>query len=120
MTVAAHLAHLALQNGALRQGAVIGILVFNLGNPHYRRPYWPIVIKRLLVNVVEEGAQRVKIMLRGRIELMVVTYRTTNRKAHERGAECLSALARNVDTQLFWDGAAFITTDAQPHVPTAD
>ena len=120
MAVAAHLVYLVLKSGALGQNTVIGILVLSLGNAHNRRPNRPIAIKGLLVKIVEEGAQRVKIMLRGWIELMVVTHGATNRKPHECGSERFCALAGDVDTQLLRDGAAFITAHAQPHIPTAD
>src|ERR1700757_383693 len=87
MAVAAHLVYFVLKRGTLRQDTVIGILVLCLGNTHNRSPHRPIVIKRLLVKIVEEGAQRVKIMLRGWIELMVVTHRAANGKTHEGGSE---------------------------------
>jgi hypothetical protein len=68
----------------------------SLGHANDWRPRWPVVIRRLLVKIVEESAQLVKIMLRGWIELIVLTYRVTNGKHHKRGSERFRAFSRDV------------------------
>src|SRR5215469_4162313 len=109
-----------LKFGALSQHAVVGLLFFWLRNPHDRGPDWAIVIEGLFVEIVEERAQRVKIVLRGWVELVIVADGATHSKSHERGAERFRALSRYVYAQLFWNGATFIAADPQAHITARD
>ena len=70
-----------------------------------------------LIEIVEKRAQRVEVLLRGRIVLVVVTDGATYGEAHEGRAVSLGALPRNVDPQLLGNRAAFVAAHTQPDIP---
>ena len=110
----------SLQFRSVGQFAVVCLCSVGFRNTNSRCPHRPVVIKRLLVDIVEEGAQRIKIMLRGWVKFMVVTHRATNRNPHERGSKRFCALASDVHPQLLWNRAAFVAAHPQAHVSTPD
>src|ERR1700685_2340802 len=73
-----HGIQLFLQLGPVAQYAIVCLRLVGFWNANNRRPYRPVVIKRFLVDIVEESAQRIKIMLRCWVKFMVVAHRATN------------------------------------------
>ena len=106
--------------GSLGPHAVVFAFILRFGNARNRRPDRPVVIEWLLFKIVEEGAQRVEVLLRGRIVLVIVAYGTTHGQAHECCAVGLRSFARNVHAQFFGNGSSLVAAHAQAHIPARD
>src|ERR1700721_856046 len=100
--------------GGVAPDAVGCGFILRLRDAGDRRPHRAVVVEGLLFKVVEEGGERVEILLRRRIIFVIVTNGATYRETHEGSAECFRAPARDVGAQLFGDGSAFIA----PHPET--
>ena len=111
---------LVLKFRSLCQNLVVGLLVLRLWKAHHGRPDRSVAVERLLVNVVEKRAQRVKVPLRCRIVFVIVANRATYGQAHECRSISLGPLSRHIHAQLFGDGPALIATHSQPYVPTGN
>jgi hypothetical protein len=114
--VQAHRTKLRKKLGAPCVHVVIGIAILRLGNADDGGPNRAIVIERLLVDVIEECAQRVEVLLCGRIELVIVADGAPDGNAHECSAIRFGSVARDVEVQLFRNRSALVAAFAQAHV----
>src|ERR1039458_543403 len=118
--VQAHRVELTEKFRSPGQQAIVALLILSFRHTNHGRPDGSIVVEGFLVDVAEESAKRVEVLLRGGIELMVMTDSTTDGEAHERGSVSLSAFAGNVNLQFFGNGSTLIAAYAQTHVAAAD
>ena len=106
------LVDLVFDSGALRQNLFVGRAIVILWHTDERRPVLPIIIRRILGQVVEESREPVKIVTRDGIELVIMADGASSRQPHEGSSEGLGAFAFVIHPQFFDEGSAFTRTDA--------
>ena len=73
-----------------------------------RRRIWPVVVHDALGRVVEKGFERVMVLLRNRIELVVVARGAADRQSEEHGTRRIRAILDVLKAHFFFDDAVLV------------
>ena len=104
-----------LQLGPAFQHGLGGGLVIRLRQAQHGRGLGDVEVPRFFHCVAQKSGQRIMILLRNRVELVVVTRRATRRETEEGRAKRLHAVSRLVHINFFGDRAAFVGCEVAAH-----
>src|SRR5262249_37685330 len=105
---------------AFRVYPVISFPVLRFGNANDGSPYRAVAVERLFIDIIEEGAERIEVFLRGWIEFVIVADGTSNGQAQKRSAIGLGAIAGYLEAQLFGNCAALVAAFAHANIPAGN